>query len=319
MTVRNTTNRNILLFIAACFPIFFACSKNSSSDNPPATTDTLGTGWKKITMPELSYNDIFFINNNTGYVAGDNNIFRSTDGGNNWQKVYQASSGLVNIAMGSESNIVFTGASNNKIIFTKNGGASFDSVSISEPISDAFFVNATTVYAVGTNFWKSSNAGSTWTKVYNFPSPISGYASLHFLNDQYGWIAGIGGPYKTLNGGITWEQKPSSDFTFSSGNVFFTDINNGYVSDGNHIGKTSNGGNTWNKVFTGTTSYQDLHFITTDLGFITDGSYIYKTVNGGNTWSKEVVLPQKNIIELHFTDASHGWASGAGIVLKYQN
>lgn len=310
----NTINILIVLIV----PLFYGCSKNSSSDNPPATTDTLATGWKKITMPDLSYNDIFFINNNTGYLVGDGNIFRSTDGGNNWQKVYGASSGLINIAMGSESNIVFI-SDNNRIIFTKNGGASFDSVTINTLIQDAFFVSATTVYAVGISFWKSTNAGSTWTKLYDFPGPVFGYSSLHFLNDQYGWVAGIGGPYKTTNGGLAWEQKSNPDFNFNSGNPFFIDINNGYVSDGSRTGKTSNAGNSWSRVFEAGGGYQDLHFLTTNTGYISEGKYIHKTTDGGNTWSKEVTLPQKTIIELHFTDAAHGWACGTGVVLKYQN
>jgi len=314
-----TPNKKNLLLIILAFPIFFACSKDSSDDVPPAPVDTLSTGWKKIPMPDLGFVDIFFINNNTGYTIGDADIFRSTDGGNNWQKLYHTSTGLTNIAMGSESNIVFINANSNSITLTKNGGVSFESVTISSPVQDAFFVSATTVYAVGASFWKSTDAGSTWTKLYDFLGSGGGYRSLHFLNEQYGWVAGAGGLYKTTNGGLAWEQKTSPVFSFSSGNPFFIDINNGYVSDGIRTGKTSNGGNSWSKVFEGTTGYQDLHFLSSNTGYITEGSYIYKTTDGGNTWSKEVVLPQKTIFELHFTDATHGWACAGGAVLKYQN
>jgi photosystem II stability/assembly factor-like uncharacterized protein len=179
--------------------------------------------------------------------------------------------------------------------------------------------NATTVYAVGEKFWKSVDAGSTWTKIYDFPFSSAGYRSLHFLNDQYGWVAGASGPFKTTNGGIAWEQKPNPAFSFGSGNVFFTDVNNGYVSDGSITAKTTNGGNTWNRVFTGSSGYNDLHFISTNTGYTTDGNYVYKTLDGGSTWNKEVALPQKILVELHFTDASHGWACGTGAVLKFQN
>lgn len=302
----------ILIFIS---PIFFACSKKSSPDPVPTPVDTLATGWKKVST-SIGGSDIFFINNSTGYLAGSS-IYRSTDGGNNWQEVYKPSNSISNIAMGSELNAVFIPGSS-QVIVTKDGGVSFNIVTIADMISDAFFVNANTVYAVGAKFWKSTDAGSTWTKLSDLPSGGGGYSSLHFLNDQYGWVAGTGGPYKTINGGITWEQKTNPIFNLSSGNVFFTDVNNGYLSDGIIVGKTSNGGNSWSRVFTGTTSYQDLHFISTSTGYIADGSYIYKTEDGGNTWIKVVALPQNGLIELHFTDASHGWACG-GAVLKYQN
>ena len=316
------TLKKILLIPILILPLLFACSKDSSTD-PPPPVDTLGTGWKKIAMPDVSFNDIFFINNNTGYTVGDADIFRSADGGNSWQKVYHSANGLTNIAMGSESNIVFISFPTNKIIFTNNVGLSFDSVIINDQISDAFFVSSTTVYAVGNSFWKSINAGISWSKLYDFPSPFGGYESLHFLNDQNGWVAGIGGGYKTINGGTTWEQKTAgADFDFSSAtaNVFFVDLNQGYLSDGSRIGKTANGGSSWIKVFTGPRGYQDLHFLTAATGYITDGSYIYKTTNGGSSWSKEVVLPHSILVELHFTDANHGWGCGTeGALLKYQN
>jgi photosystem II stability/assembly factor-like uncharacterized protein len=221
--------------------------------------------------------------------------------------------------MGSESNIIFTGLTN-KIVFTKNGGAAFDSVNVNDWISDAFFVTPSTAYAIGNGFWKSTNAGSTWTKLYDFPNPIGDYRTLHFLNDQIGWIAGEQGVFKTINGGADWEQKMiGPEFTGSSANVFFADANIGFISAQSLIGKTSNGGASWSKIFTGSYAYKDLHFISAATGYVSDSSYIYKTQDGGSTWNKEVVLPGKLIVELHFTDATHGWACGTGIILKYQN
>jgi photosystem II stability/assembly factor-like uncharacterized protein len=318
-----TSNKKSLLFLAITIALLSACSRNTATDVPsPVNTspvDTLGTGWEKIAMPSLTYTDIFFINN-TGFTVGGTNIFKSIDGGNTWQKIYQSASTLVNIAMGSESNIVFTSATN-KILFTKDGGINFDSVTVVDVPNDAFFVNATTVYAVGNSFWKSTNAGSTWTKLYNFPA--SGYTSLHFLNDQNGWVVASGGAYKTINGGTTWQQKisgPDFNFNGATGSVYFIDANTGYISDGGHIGKTSNSGDSWTKIFNAGSGYQDIHFVSLTTGYFTDSKYIYKTTNGGTNWNKEVVLQGKTFIELHFTDATHGWACGSdGTILKYQN
>lgn len=125
-----------ILIYLSLFPLLFSCS-SKSPDVPPTPVDTLTTGWKKITMPESSFSDIFFINNNVGYVGGTS-IYRSTDGGNNWQKVYQPSVGISNIAMGSEANSIFI-TGNGQVIVTRNGGVSFDIVTINDVISDAFF------------------------------------------------------------------------------------------------------------------------------------------------------------------------------------
>jgi len=322
MTPLITGNKKIFLLFAIAVSLLSACSKDSSPGTSTSPVDTLSTGWKKITVSNVSFNDILFINNNTGFAIGGPDVFKSSDGGDTWQKVYQTTSGFSNIAMGSESNIIFTGLTN-KIVFTKNGGASFDSVNVNDGISDAFFVTPTTAYAVGKGFWRSTNAGSTWTKLYDFPTFTTDYKTLHFLNDQIGWIAGTQGVFKTINGGMVWEQKmtgPEFNFAGSTANVFFVDANTGFISAQANIGKTSSGGNSWSKIFTGSSGYQDLHFISTNTGYFTDGIYIYKTQNGGSTWNKEVVLPGKDIVELHFTDATHGWACGAnGTILKYLN
>ena len=305
-------NCKILVSLALIIGLFSSCSRKSTPN--PAPVDTLAAGWKKITSPSGGLDDIFFVNNNTGYTTGGGVIYRSTDGGNNWQKVYQSPQGILNIGMGSETTSAFIGASG-KIIFTKNGGASFDSVTVSDNLSDVFFVNATTAYAVGNSFWKTTNAGSSWTKLYDFTGGV--YRSLHFLNEMNGWMAGTGGKvFKTTNGGLNWEQKtvgPDYDFT-ATGNVFFIDQNNGYVTDGTSIAKTTNSGTSWSKVFTRPSGYTDLHFISADVGYITDGHYLRKTIDGGATWTKELVLANFGLIEIHFTDSNHGWVCGTGVV-----
>ena len=107
------------------------------------------------------------------------------------------------------------------------------------------------------------------------------------------------------------------------GSVHFADNNTGYISDANSVNKTTNGGSTFFKIYTPSSSYyHDLHFLSPQVGYLTDQLYILKTVDGGINWVKEVTLaPDSGIelIELHFTDASHGWAGGsAGYILRYE-
>jgi photosystem II stability/assembly factor-like uncharacterized protein len=309
----------IILLLLISLP-FIACKKNH--DNlPPSAVDTLATGWKKVTVASLPPSgDIFFINNTTGFVIGGNFIFRSTDGGNTWQNVYHPATSPVNIAMGSTTNALFTTNNGNpsKMFVTSNGGNSFDSVTIADGISDAFFVSPTVAYAIGSKCWKTTNGGLNWTSLVGLGP--TGYRSLHFLNEQTGWCAGIGGVFNTTNSGVNWNPQPTPTFNFGlTGNVYFTDANNGYISDDNSVGKTINGGAAWTKIYALQGGYHDLHFLTTNTGYVTDYYYIYKTIDGGNTWTREVRLASDMIIELHFTDANHGWATGgSGYILKYE-
>ncbi|MEI9908943.1 MAG: YCF48-related protein [Bacteroidota bacterium] len=166
--------------------------------------------------------------------------------------------------------------------------------------------------------------GVNWTSYSSLNySPGQYYQSLHFINEQTGWVTG-NGLLKTSNGGNTWENLPLAGLGQSlryPGSVFFPDASTGYISSTDSLAKTIDGGNTWNKIFkTYHSGLHDLHFVSPQSGYAGDGRYIMKTINGGQTWTKDVALKRENnLMELHFTNASHGWACGTlGLVLKYE-
>jgi photosystem II stability/assembly factor-like uncharacterized protein len=312
----------LLLYILIAL-LLFACSKDNDGDAPPQPIDTLGSGWKKIQIATPDQiNDIFFINNNTGYAISRSAIFRSTDGGDHWSQVYQTNKTLFNIAMGNQNNAMFTSASNT-VLFTNNGGLSFDSIELAaKTIDDIFFVGESTAYAVGEKTWKTVNAGKNWTSLYAFsPNQNDNLSGLFFLDEQTGWVTG-NGFFKTSNGGVTWTNIPGSITGFGRdiGNVFFPTTTTGYMTSAAAIFKTSDGGSSFTRIFDAHVHhYHDIHFFDAETGYYTDGRYVLKTINGGQTWTKDVVLAQGELVELHFTDPSHGWAGGwAGLILKYE-
>lgn len=302
-----------------------ACSKDNDPAPSPTPVDTLATGWKKVPVAtQARFTDIFFINNTTGYAIAGPSVFRSTDGGNNWQKVYGSAQNLDNIAMGSTTNTIFT-TKDKTLLLTKDGGNTFDSVTLADnAIRDVFFINATVAYAAGDKTWKTTDAGKNWTPLSTFSvnTPLSS-KFLYFLNEQTGWVTGDQF-FKTTNGGISWESTPGVTFGYTMGTISFPDANTGYVTDAYSINKTTNGGASYTKIFTPYSTYfHDIHFINPQIGYVTDNFYILKTIDGGQTWTKDVVIIPGSlggdIVELHFTDASHGWAAGSGgYILKYE-
>jgi photosystem II stability/assembly factor-like uncharacterized protein len=314
-----------LLIISIPFLVLISCTKGKNeSPTPPAASDTLSAGWKKIQIIDSTgFLDIFFINN-TGFAVGSN-IYKSSDGGDNWSKLPLpseiVSTPIFNLTMGSTMNAILICP--NQLVVTHNGGASFTTrTSPDATLTDIFFIDSTVAYAIGNSVWKTIDAGDNWTKLYDFALP-GGWSSIFFTSGQTGWVSKKTGVYKTLNGGIDWQRTNTDTFNLDQGGaIFFLNTDTGYISNNTSIEKTVNGGASWNKVFTCTTSaYHDIHFVSSSVGYITDGSRIFKTSDGGNTWTKVVALAASitnSLIELHFTDPNHGWACGAkGAILKF--
>jgi photosystem II stability/assembly factor-like uncharacterized protein len=313
-----------LLILSIPFLVLLSCTKDKNElPTSPVASDTLSAGWKKIQINDsASFYDVFFINN-TGFAAGLN-IFKSSDGGENWSKLASPvglnSTPFFNLAMGSTMNAIFLTPT--QLFVTHTGGASFSSKSLPDPVTDVFFTDSTVAYAIGNSVWKTIDGGDNWIKLYDF-GPSNGWNSLFFTNEQTGWALRKTGVYKTVNGGVDWQRVNTDTINLDQGGaIFFLNSDTGYISNNTSIEKTVDGGASWNKVFTCTTStYHDIHFVSSNVGYITDGPRIFKTSDGGNTWTKVVAMGSisNSLIELHFTDANHGWACGGkGTVLKFK-
>lgn len=306
-----------------------ACSKNNGGGGGQPIDDTLAAGWKKVNLPASIAGgvDIFFINNSTGFIAGGGTIGRSTDGGNNWQKVYQSPRSVINITMGSANNAIFVTRSSSgavtgsRLINTHDGGVTFDSTELADNfITDAFFVSPTVAYAVGSKFWKTTDGGDNWTDIYTFSAATTAFSSIFFLNEQTGWVTVGDNVYKTVNGGTNWDPMdiPGFDFT-NAASLFFTDVNNGFIADHILFGRTSNGGASWSNVPGLASGFHDVHFVSNNVGYVTDFTNLHKTMDGGVSWGKAISLFSSAMVEVHFTDANHGWACGpSGYILKYE-
>ncbi|MDZ7846037.1 MAG: hypothetical protein U5L96_04340 [Owenweeksia sp.] len=46
-----------------------------------------GSTWANINLGADDNKDVLFLSTDTGFVAGENGIFKTTDGGNNWNSV----------------------------------------------------------------------------------------------------------------------------------------------------------------------------------------------------------------------------------------
>ncbi len=301
--------------------IVFSCKKGNDNNPPPnpVPADTLTTGWSKIsTGINSAILDVFFINNTDGFaVNADNNVYKSSNGGASWQKIYTSLANLVNIGMSSSSHAIVVGY-NGRVLVTRNGGASFDSLTLADPLLfDIYCLNSNVAFAIGQFFWKTTDSGTTWVKGTDLGS--SGKA-ISFIDVMTGWVAGDFGLKKTIDGGITWQTVNISPLGGASIlSMQFADINKGYFAINLTSAKTVNGGASWNILHNmETNGFHDVQFLNDNIGYLTDGRYVAKTTDGGSTWQIVIRLGEGVFFELHFTDSNHGWAgSSTGAIFRY--
>jgi photosystem II stability/assembly factor-like uncharacterized protein len=175
----------------------------------------------------------------------------------------------------------------------------------------------------------------TWQTT-NITSNINGqrYDDIFFLNDQIGWAANgyYASVYKTIDGGITWNEQLSestlgSNYYFR--NIEFLNSNIGFLGTlNNTFFKTLDGGNTWNRV-NNITPYPSAICGLCTIGTSTvygcgayfTPAYIIKSTDSGETWDYiDMSAFANELVEIYFLDENNGFVSGrnnnGGTILK---
>lgn len=304
--------------------------------------------WQETLSPTtLNLNNVFFINNNSGWIAGDSGfIARTNNAGLNW---------------------------------------TVQSTGISEQIQDFYFINERLGWAIaweiypdsnqflGTIILKTTNGGDNWTsEFYSVPNIFM--KTVYFIDSVKGFLGGA--PLTivyTTNGGERWfpsDTDTSLIVGFPVENLKFVDSLNGYACGGFRdiagcMWRTSNGGYNWRGTIVGPEPLNDLYIFSETKAIAAGGDFEYgsstvRTTNGGLNWLYDTLgtfgvasaidfrtpyngwialgIAQKfaysndsgkswttvytpdsiPVFDLNFTDSIHGWAVGYdGIIFKY--
>ena len=245
------------------------------------TTDA-GASWvSQITSYTTSIYGIAFTNDVTGYLAGSISLYKTTNGGTNWSKVYN-----------STSNEIFT---------------------------DIVFTNSNTGYAVGSygRQMKTTNAGANWTAS-TISSSGTILSSLCFVNETTGYAVGDNNAaVRTTNAGLNWTAMSVASPFVNLSDVFFTDNNNGYISCNTGIYRTTNGGNNWFALATPAGGYAKVQF-RGNFGYaITGDGKIIKSADAGVSWIVQPTVTDNGLSALYFNTDNNIYAGGLlGTIMK---
>ncbi|NOS86215.1 MAG: T9SS type A sorting domain-containing protein [Ignavibacteria bacterium] len=274
--------------------------------------------------------------NNTGYVVGYPNLWKTIDAGNFWSILplntatspFWPSINFVNEYTGflnGEINIW------NNLYKTTDGGNSFSTSSpgISAGVLKVFIVDANIIYLSGEFglFSRSTNIGNTWNT--QQISPYYQLRSLYFTNATTGFICGNGyyanpSPgriYKTTNSGNNWTELilPLRPKSFSE--MEFTDINNGYaIGDSGCVLRTVNAGVNWEVMRIAPNQLlNDIALMNFDSGYVAgNNGILLKMKNQGSSFETLNYAYRKNFNSVIMVNDILGFAVGdSGIIMKY--
>ncbi len=280
--------------------------------------------------------DVYFLDENTGWIAGSSGAFFATkDGGKIWTKQKNVTQDTIRqVYFTNEKNgfllcerDVFSRGSNSVsyLLKTTDGGASWEQIDFTGKtrIAKIFFSKSDFGLAIGEagSLFAMQDEKKDWKRI---ATPVP-YLLLDgvFTDDFHGTIVGGGGTILfTEDAGLSWKKASvfgNSDSKLNS--VFFINQKNGWAAGANgQIYQTINGGKNWRKQnSTIEQNLTDIFFINTAEGWaVGEQGTILHTTTAGNVWNQEESKAKHKIEKLFFV-GEKGWAVGfGGTILTYQ-
>lgn len=292
--------------------------------------------WQNPLPQGNTLNDVFFIDQHTGWAVGDaGTIMKSTNGGLTFELInFPTHKNLASVEFFDPITGLITGESG-IILKTIDGGLSWNQVEtgLSANYTDMCIINSSNAWLScddGT-ILKSIDYGDTWQVAFSDTSMQ--FNSISFVDENHGWATGAFDTYdaslvRTSDGGNTWtSHEPPFDYPVLD--ICFTDTLTGYASSSIDdpyflVKKTTDGGESWqiigDEVYYG--EFYDIMFTDPDHGWIAGssatvpGSYgiLYFTDDGGMTWypgENSNYEYQGDFNAVYFINSDKGWMVGS--------
>ena len=282
--------------------VFFTSAENGwiAGDNGYlAHTETAGKNWTQQDIGTTeNINEIYFRNDDNGYLVAGKKLFITKDGGRSWNETRifrlsdfrSATPEFLSIRFADKKRGIVIGSLLNK----------------QEKVIDSLVM-------------RTEDGGETWRRVV-VPTKLELY-HLDFVGSSRCWIVGDGGLIlASTDGGATF-QKQISGTDKDLYNVDFRDENEGYaVGFKGTILRTEDGGNNWSSVKTiFPETMMRVDFADDKNGWIVGyGGAVLRSNDKGKTWIKQNSGTQERIYGLYMMK-KFGWAVGAnGVVIEYR-
>lgn len=269
---------------------FTGCKKHStiSLSGQNNIVDGLELTFIKTNL-QKSFTTVYFLTENTGYLAAsDGSIYKTEDGANTW-----------------------TALNTNTTL----------------PLYDICFLNSNEGYAVGgedqcggtgcipggAEIIQTTDGGQTWNRSSFVPNDKIEFVSVNFPSNTTGYIVGDGLILSTSDRNVNWNKTILTNLGGVMLDVKFISNKKGLIAcTFGKLLKTIDGGINWNVSTPFSTSGSNtLALVNDNLVYAASSYYIMKSFDFGTTWSYLGGSP-KDIFKLVFKSENLGYAFGRG-------
>lgn len=275
------------------------------------------------TMSKLS--DVYFINENTGWICGDDMVLKTTNSGTNWQKTNLT--GINNSIRFINSLTGFVASNNGKLYKTINGGIDWELINldVTTNLNKIKFLNNSFGVAVGnkTKAFKTTDGGLNWSNI-SIGTDLLDILDIEILSENKFIASGLQSTiWYTDNAGESWHSHsmgmPNPLFA-----IDFINENTGMVSGCcGMLMRTTNGGMNWSQEVYLTPGYSvhSLKYLSPNKIFIAaDAGYIFRTSNNGMNWDSLAAPNGNDLYGMSFVNENTGWLVGIwGTIYKTTN
>jgi photosystem II stability/assembly factor-like uncharacterized protein len=321
---------------------------NNDSINFLCKTEDMFSSWVIKAQSRYGITSFQCIDDNTVYaIIADsinaNNIFKSTDGGINWQHIQTFD--ISNFWIGKiyfsnpTNSFILGGISVGSILFKSSDSSYHWTIKkFSYPLKEFCFMHENNGFIVGGfircrahgcwsegRIFSTDDGGKTWDLRYGSGSFLRSSVSQ---NNLIAFTAGGPEITKSYDGGYSWsaiyQNNPDSmGYTFGGNDICLIDEENcivvGSYGDSTHFGTgilgTNNGGEDWELVWTDTTAgalYSIFHNGNNTWSVGESGLIVKFTSQTG--WVKQTSVTDLPLNKVFFSDENHSWIAGG-----YQN
>jgi photosystem II stability/assembly factor-like uncharacterized protein len=196
-----------------------------------------GVTWTKKDNGLPFITDLFYVNEYTGFATADSSVFKTTNGGESWERILNPNAYNLNSIFFIDENMGWAVGDNGHIIkLTSQGAYEAIASGTTLPLNKVFFADSNTGWIAG-GFNNASggfhpvllrtvNGGESWSEIENINWLIH---DLYFINDKEGWSVGadstgLGTIIATIDGGNNWYvqvdslRAPLNAIEFKNGN-----------------------------------------------------------------------------------------------------